>query len=97
MDFRLLGTGPLSEPMLVYRQLEYWEQISVKFKSKYTNFQTRKLFYIFKISALECRPLCIERNVLRVSTMNRTYPDIISPIPEAPFTNMVWLKRIMDK
>ena len=32
MDFRLLGAKPLPEPIQVYYQLAYYEQISVKFE-----------------------------------------------------------------
>ena len=35
MACRLFGAKPLSEPMLAYCQLDSWEQISVKFKSKF--------------------------------------------------------------
>ena len=33
MACRLFGAKPLPEPMLVYCQLDSWEQISVKFES----------------------------------------------------------------
>ena len=42
MACRLIGTKPLSEPVIEYYQLETWEQISVKFESKQDNFLTRK-------------------------------------------------------
>ena len=32
MACRLFGAKPLSEPMLEYRQLGPWEQVSVKFE-----------------------------------------------------------------
>ena len=42
MACRLCAVKPLSEPMLEYSQLNLWEQISVKFESKYNNFHSRK-------------------------------------------------------
>ena len=42
MACRLSGAEPLPEPMLVYCQLDSWEQISVKFEMKFYNFQSRK-------------------------------------------------------
>ena len=35
MACRLFGAKPLPEPMLAYRQLDSWEQISVKFLSEF--------------------------------------------------------------
>ena len=35
MACRLFGAKPLSEPMLDYWQLDPWEEISLKFESKY--------------------------------------------------------------
>ena len=42
---RLFGAKPLSKPMLVYCQLDPREQSSVKFKSKYKNFHSRKCIW----------------------------------------------------
>ena len=41
----LFGTKPLPEPMLVYCQLYSWEQISVKFKSEFYHFHSRKCIW----------------------------------------------------
>ena len=38
MACRLFGAKPLLEPMLVYYQLNSWEQISVKFESEFYHF-----------------------------------------------------------
>ena len=48
MACRPVGAKPLSEPMLPYYQLDTWEQISVKFKSEFDHFHSRK--YIWKCS-----------------------------------------------
>ena len=42
MASRLIGTRPLLEPMLVYCQMDAWEQVSVKFKSESYHFHSRK-------------------------------------------------------
>ena len=46
MVCRLLGAKPLPEPMLVYCQLDSWEQISVKFKSEFYHFYSRQCIWI---------------------------------------------------
>ena len=38
MACHLFGAKPLPEPMLVYCQLDYWEQVSVKFESEFHHF-----------------------------------------------------------
>ena len=45
MACRLFGDKPLFKPVLGYCQLDHWEQISVKFKSKYEIFHTRKCIW----------------------------------------------------
>ena len=35
---------PLSEPMLTYCQLDPWEQTSLKFESKHTNFLSKRMY-----------------------------------------------------
>ena len=40
MACRLFGTKPLSKPVPGYCQLDPWEQISVKFESKYNTFDS---------------------------------------------------------
>ena len=42
MDFCLFGANTLSEPMLLYCNLDPWEHISVKFESKYNIIYTQK-------------------------------------------------------
>ena len=42
MAWRLFGANPLPEIMMVYCQLDSWEQISVKFKSEFYHFHSRK-------------------------------------------------------
>ena len=42
MACRLFGAKPLPEPVLVYCQLDSWEQISVKFEFEFYHFHARK-------------------------------------------------------
>ena len=44
MTCRLYGSKPLPEPMLLYCQLDHWEQTSVKYKSKYKAFIQENAF-----------------------------------------------------
>ena len=62
MTHRLFGAKPLSEPMLAHCQLDHWEQILVKFKSKWNNFHTRKL--IWKCRLQNGGRFCLDPNVL---------------------------------
>ena len=45
MACRLLGAKPLPEPMLIYCQLDSWEQISMKFESQFYHFHSRKFIW----------------------------------------------------
>ena len=45
MACRLPGTKPLPEPVLAYCQFDSWEQISVKFKSEFYHFHSRKCIW----------------------------------------------------
>ena len=49
MACRLFARKPLPEPMLIYCQLVSWEQVSMKFESKFYHFHSRK--YIWKCIA----------------------------------------------
>ena len=40
------GTKPLPEPMLDYCQLDFWEQISVKFETEFYHFHSKNAFEI---------------------------------------------------
>ena len=55
MACRLNGAKP-SEPMLGYCQLDSWEQISVKFESKFHHFHSRKCFRNCRLP--RCQPFC---------------------------------------
>ena len=46
---RLVGAKPLSEPKLVYWQLDYWEQISVKFESEFYHFHSGKFIWTCRL------------------------------------------------
>ena len=61
MTWPLFGVKQLSKPMLVYCQLDPWEQISVKFQSQSTHFHWRKCIWKCRlgngghfVSALMC-------------------------------------------
>ena len=56
MACRLFGANPLPEPMLVYCQLDSWEQISVKFESEFYHFHSGKC--IRNGCLPRCRPFC---------------------------------------
>ena len=45
MAWHLYGAKPLPEPMLTYHQVTYCEQASVKFESKYENFDWKKFIW----------------------------------------------------
>ena len=63
----LFGTKPLPEPMLVYWQLDYREQISVKFKSEFSHFHSRK--FIWKCRLPKWRPFCPRGDGLNALTI----------------------------
>ena len=56
MACRLFGAKPLLEPMLAYCQLDPWEQISVKFESKYKTFHSEEC--IWKCRLWNWRTFC---------------------------------------
>ena len=62
MACHLFGAKPLSEPMLVYCQLNSREQISVKFKSEFYHFHSRKC--IWNCRLLKWQPFCPGRDKL---------------------------------
>ena len=53
----LFEAKPLPEPMLVYRQLDPWEQVSVKFEWEFYHFLSRK--YIWKCILPKWWPFCL--------------------------------------
>ena len=46
---RLFGATSISEPTLACCKLDHWEQISVKFDSKYHNFHTSKCIWQYRL------------------------------------------------
>ena len=56
MDCWLFSAKPLAEPMLVYCQLDSWEQISVKVELEFSHFHSRK--WIWKCQMPDWRPVC---------------------------------------
>ena len=61
----LFGAKPLSEPMLEHCQLDSWEQISVKFKSEFYHFHSRKCFW--NCCLPKWRPFCPGGDELRLT------------------------------
>ena len=49
MSCRLFGAKPLPEPMMAYCQPDSWEQISVKFKSEFCHFHSRKCIWKYRL------------------------------------------------
>ena len=47
---RRFGANPLPEPMLAFCQLDFWEQISVKFEWEFFHFNSRKCFWNYHLS-----------------------------------------------
>ena len=56
MACRLFGAKPLPEPMLVYCQLDSWEQVTVNVESEFYNFHSTKC--IWKCRLPKWRPFC---------------------------------------
>ena len=56
MACRLFSAKPLPEPMLVYVQLDSWEQVSLKFEWEFYNFYSRKC--IWKCCLPKKQPFC---------------------------------------
>ena len=65
MACRLFGAKPLPEPMLVYCQLDSWEQISVKFESEFYHFRSRKCIWNCRLS--KWRPFCLGGDELNIA------------------------------
>ena len=61
MACRLFGDKPLSDPMIVYCQLDPYEQISVKIEWKIMTFSFKKMD--LKMS-LKCVTFCLSLNVV---------------------------------
>ena len=56
MTSHLFNTKPLPEPMLVYCQMNSWEQVSEKFESEFYHFLSRKC--IWKCRLPKWQPFC---------------------------------------
>ena len=64
MTCRLFGAKPLPELMLIYCQLDSWEQISVKLGLEFSNFHSRKC--IWKCCLPKWGPFCPGGDELKV-------------------------------
>ena len=60
MACRLFSDKPLPEPVLVYYQLDSWEQLSAKFESEFYHFHSRKCFWNSRLP--KWRPFWPERD-----------------------------------
>ena len=78
MACRLFGTKPLAEPMLACSQLDSWEQLSVKFKSEFYHFHSRK--FIWKCRLPKWQPFC----PAEVSWQNSHMTKAHSPVDILP-------------
>ena len=55
MACHLFVAKPLSQPMMVYFQLDPWGYISVKYQSKYNNFHTTKCIWNYRLwNGVQC-------------------------------------------
>ena len=66
MTCRLFGAKPLPEPMLVYCQMDSWEQTSVKFKLEFYHFRSGKCIWNCRLP--KWRPFCPGGDELTPST-----------------------------
>ena len=62
MACRLFGAKSLPGPMLWYCQLDTWEQISVKYKSEFYHFHSRKCIWKCRLS--KWQPFCSEGDAM---------------------------------
>ena len=63
MACRLFGVKQLPEPMLVYCQLDCWEQISLTFDSEFYHFRSRKCIWNCRLP--KWQPFCPGRDELK--------------------------------
>ena len=67
MACRMFGAKPLPEPMLVYCQLESWQQVSVKFESEFYHFHSRKCIWKFQWNLNQHSIIFIQKMHLKIS------------------------------
>ena len=84
--WRRTGDKPLPEPMLVYRQLDHWEQVSVKIKSEFYNFHSRKC--IWKCHLPKWQPFCPGGDELSTKAIGAT---VLSTNPCV--SSVLWVKE----
>ena len=78
MACRLFGAKPLPEPMLAYCSLGSWEQISMKFKSEFYHFPSRKCTWNCRL--LKWRPFCPGGDELSGKTSYRQISRILKAV-----------------
>ena len=88
MAWRQISNRPLSEPMLIYCQLESWEQISVKFESEFYHFHSRKC--IRKCHLPNWQPFC-PGEIVEVVASGKQLPQHFQAL-----LNNEWLVMCMD-
>ena len=59
MALHLFGAKPLFEPMMIYGQLEHWEEILLKYISKFEKFKTMHLNRSSKMVASLSQTQCV--------------------------------------
>ena len=82
MAYHLFGNNPLSEPMMVYCQIDLKEHISMKFYLKFKSFHSRKC--IWKCCLPKCSPLLNTKDTRITPVLNPSitqfYPNDIDGI-----------------
>ena len=68
MACRLFGAKPSPEPILFYGQLDFWQQISVKFESEFYHFLWRKCIWNCRLPTW--RPFCPGGDKLSYATLS---------------------------
>ena len=100
MACRLFGAKPLSEPMLVYCQLNLQEQTSVKFESEFYHFHSKQCIWNCRLP--KWRPFCPGWDQLIRVTCNYSilcgpshWWDGTTHLPHSALRNMVVIKNII--
>ena len=73
----LFGIKSLPEPMLVYCQLDSWEQISVKFELEFYHFQSRKCIWNCRLP--KWWPFCPRGDELTLASNSSSPGNVTAP------------------
>ena len=77
MACRLFSAKPLPESMMAYCRLDSWEQISVKFKSEFYYFHSRKCIWNCRLP--KWRPFCPGGDELIIHRPSPKWDELIIP------------------